>query len=127
MLAALNGLSRASRRASAAVQIGLDALCAGAPAALVALDETTAEELGASIPGNAIATLDAGAATISWAVDGLDGSPLQALAGSLQTYAGGPVEALACLEVALDRHHGRLEAANGRVEVLLPILEGAAS
>lgn len=127
MLAALNTLSRASRRASETVHVQLDALLAGAPAAVVALDEITADELRTAIPADAVAALDADVATIRWTSDGLDGSPLQALAGSLQAYAGGPVEALACLEIALERHRSSLEAAGGDVAVRLPIVAGVAS
>lgn len=127
MLAALNALSRASRRASEAVDVNLEALCASAPAAIIALDETTADELATSIPHEAQASIEAGAANISWPMDELDGSPLRALAGSLQTHAGSSVEALACLEIALERHGGTLEVAAGRVEVRLPVVAADAS
>ncbi len=48
------------------------------------------------------------------------GSPLAALAGSLQRYAGTPVEALAAHEVALTRQGVSLSRTDARLIVKLP-------
>jgi signal transduction histidine kinase len=127
MLAAMNALSRASRRASDPLDVELETLCSDAPAATITLDESTAAELRAAIPAEASATIDGAAALIRWPIDNVEGSPLTALAGSLQAYAGGPVEALACLEIALDRHGGRLKVTAGHVAVRLPLATAASA
>ena len=117
-----NALSRASRRKAEPTGVALEKLCAGAPDATVALDEATATELQAAVPPGALSSVEASAATIAWPVAGLDGSPLMALTGSLSTYAGGAVEALACLEIALARYHGSLQVSAGHVEVRIPLV-----
>lgn len=121
MLASLNALSRASRRASEPIELALDAISDGAPDAVVTLDATTAAELRAAMTDGATAAIEAGIAVIRWPVDDLDGSPLQALAGSLTTHAGGLVETLACLEIALGHHDARLSVAENVVTVEMPV------
>lgn len=51
----------------------------------------------------------------------VDGSPLEALLGSLHTYAGTPVEPLAALQVLLERQGGGLAIKERRASVLLPL------
>lgn len=130
MLAAMNALSRASRRAAEPLEVGVAELCSGAaPDATVTLDESTSEELRAAVPDGAIAAIEGGSALIRWPLADLGDvgpSPLTALTGSLHTYAGGPVEALACLEIALDRHGGAIEVIESELTVRLP-LAGAPS
>lgn len=121
MLASLNALSRASRRASEPIELALDAISDGAPDALVTLDATTAADLRAAMADGATAAVEADMAIIRWPVEDLDGSPLQALAGSLTTHAGGAAETLACLEIALGRHQARLSVADNVVTVELPV------
>lgn len=127
MLAALNALSRASRRATDPIEVDCSSLCAGAPAGTVTLDEITAAELRTAIPDTAVVLIEGGAALIRWPVDDLEGSPLTALAGSLHTYAGGPAELLACLEIALERHGASLEVADAHVTVRLPLIGAVSS
>lgn len=125
MLAAMNALSRASRRAAEPLAVSVASLCAGAPEATVILDEPTAAELRAAMPDGAVATIEGGNALVRWPIENLpDGetSPLTALAGSLHSYAGGPVEALACLEIALDRHHGSVEVSDSQLTIRLPLM-----
>lgn len=124
MLAAMNALSRASRRATEPLEVSVSALCAGAPEATVTLDEATATELRAAVPEGTIASVEGGDALISWPIETLPGgetSPLTALAGSLHSYAGGPVEGLACLEIALDRHRGSVEVIDSQLTVRMPL------
>lgn len=52
---------------------------------------------------------------------GLDEEPLSALAGSLQTYAGGPVQTLAVAQVILERLGGRVRCGDGRTTFWLPL------
>ena len=127
MLAAMNALSRASKRASDPLEVDLGSLCGNAPAATVTLDESTAAELRAAVPAEATATLDGASTLIRWPLDDIEGSPLAALAGSLQSYAGGPIEALACLEIALDRHGGTLAVVDTQVTVRLPLTTAASA
>jgi len=121
MLAAMNALSRASRRASEAIELDLATVHAGAPGATIVLDELTAAELQAVLPATVATSIEGTTASIRWAADGLDQSPLVALTGSLQAYAGGPVEALACLEIAIERHRGSLEVTDGEIVLRLPV------
>ena len=103
--------------------LDLASLGAGWPDASVALDELTATELRSALPEGALASVDGDVALIRWSLDAgeVSGSPLAAVAQSLQNHAGGPLEALACLEIALDRHGGRLEIAGAEVHVRLPL------
>lgn len=52
---------------------------------------------------------------------GLDDEPLAALAGSLQTYAGGPVQTLAAAQVILERLGGSVRCTGGRTVFSLPL------
>lgn len=119
MLAAMNALSRASRRQTEATTVDFATLCAGAPTAGVLIDELSAAELRAAVPAEATPTIEGDTAVIRWPIADLEGSPLHALAGSLHLHAGGPIEALACLEIALERHDGSLEVAEQHVSVRL--------
>jgi signal transduction histidine kinase len=121
MLAALNALSRASRRATDPIEVSIAALCAGAPEVNVALDESTANDLHAALPDGALATLEGASIVIRWPANGLEGSPLSALAGSLHVHAGSLVEKLACLEIALARHRGAIEIVDDQVTVRLAV------
>lgn len=127
MLEAMNALSRASRRVAEPFALRLEALCPGAPAGMVTLDEPTGSELQAAVPADATASIDGGDAIIRWPIDGLEGSPLTALTGSLQQHAGGAVQALACLEIALERHHAGLSVDEGQVTVRLPLADTVSS
>ena len=127
MLAALNALSRVSRRTADATDVEFASICAGAPSVLVALDETTVEELRTALPADAIASVDGDTATIRWSADGMNGSPLHALTGSLHLHAVNQTESLACLQIALERHRGNLEVVDEQVTVRLPIARETSS
>ncbi|GMU41733.1 MAG: hypothetical protein AMXMBFR23_25990 [Chloroflexota bacterium] len=51
----------------------------------------------------------------------LDDEPLTALAGSLQIYAGGPVQTLAAAQVILERLGGRVRCGDGHTVFWLPL------
>jgi signal transduction histidine kinase len=125
MLAALNALSRAARRQAEPTEVALSDLLHAAPAATTVLDDLTAADLRTAMPDVAFATIEGATAALRWPLDGADGSPLQALAGSLHVHAGTPIEALACLQITLERHGASLAADGGEVTVRLP-LTGAA-
>lgn len=128
---ALNALSRATRRPIAPDSLALDVVAPDAPSEAtvnitVRLDRATGTDLA-----NAITASDSPLSidqstnhvTLEWAVDGApdDPSPLTALTASLQNHAGGPIERLACIEIALNREGGSLELSEGRVRVSLPL------
>jgi len=131
MLSTLNALSRATRRPIEPISLTLDTIIPEAPSegtadSAVLLDRTTGTDLAKLIAAsdNSLA-IDPSATqvTLEWTVDGLPDqpSPLTALTASLQNYAGGPIERLACMEIALNREGGSLELIEGRVHVSLPL------
>ncbi|MBT5774294.1 MAG: hypothetical protein HOH95_07950 [Dehalococcoidia bacterium] len=131
MLSTLNALSRATRRPIAPGSLALDVVAPDAPSEATAniavlLDRVTGTDLAKAIAAsdNSL-SIDQSAThvTLEWAIEGApdDPSPLTALTASLQNYAGGPIERLACIEVALNREGGSLELSEGRVRVSLPL------
>lgn len=127
MLSTLNALSRAARRPIETTSLALDAIAADAPEDIVVLlDRATGTDLAKLLANSDEAlTIESSSnhVTLEWTIQGTPDqmSPLAALTASLQNYAGGPIERLACLELALNREGGSLELVEGRVRVALPL------
>ena len=137
MIEALTALSRARRRTLDVTAVSL----------VESLSEHLTEEARRTLAG-ALVAVDAGnldtliaalgeAAVLSNSVESdaqritlvaplpagtpqCDGSPLAALLGSLQTFAGTPIAALAALQVAVERGGGSLSVHAGDVRLALP-------
>ena len=130
MLSTLNALSRATRRPIDPTSLALNAIAPAAPASTadiaVFLDRATATDLAKiSAASDNSLSIDPSAnrVILEWTIEGApdNPSPLIALTGSLHNYAGGPIERLACVEIALNRESGSLELHEGRVRVSLPL------
>jgi hypothetical protein len=100
---------------------------------VVSVDPMTVRELLDDVAGGGPvevrAAIEDGYAMLSMAVDAdlpaFEGRPLYALASSLQSYAGSPVERLAASQVLLDRQGASFSIEGGRLLIWLP-LEGRA-
>ncbi len=98
---------------------------------VVSVDPMTVRELLDDVAGDrpveVRAAIEDGYVTLSMAVDAdlpaFEGRPLYALASSLQSYAGSPVERLAASQVLLDRQGASFSIEGGRLLIWLP-LEG---
>ncbi len=137
MLEALTSLSRAHRRDLEVQTVVLGDLLSGhvvisevpeLASVGVVVDAQTVRELldtvGSGGPIQAQISLDDDDVRCDLAlrveIEEFAGSPLAALAGSLQRYAGTPVEALAAHEVALTRQGASLARTDARLIVTLP-------
>lgn len=138
MLAAVTALSRARRRELVVRPTALGQLLGGhvvisevpeLASVRVAVDAASVSELLATLaeqgPVEAQIGVEDDRVRCDFAlrgdIGGADASPLVALAGSLETYAGGPVEALAAHELALARQGASLAIESGRLLVTLPL------
>ena len=138
MLAAVTALSRARRRPLDVRPTALGELLGGhvvisevpeLASVRVAVDATSVADLLASLaeqgPVEAQIGVADGVARCDFALrvdlDGVDASPLAALAGSLERHAGSPVEALAAHELTLVRQGATFEVDGGRLLVTLPL------
>ena len=141
MLDALMAVSRAQRRPLEAGPVPLQQLLRGqlvitehdASRLVVAVDpRPVVEGLGAltgGAPSEIRATVDEGAVLLRLVTPAelpeIDGSALATLLGSLQSHAGAAVEALAALEVQLQRQGGALLVRGHRAELRLPLAQEA--
>lgn len=138
MLDAVTAVSRAWRRPLEVAAVPLMPVLRGHavtsdhddPAGVVAaVDPHIVSELEARLlvgqPGTLQLAVEGGAIRLDVPLaDGcpeVDGAPLEALLGSLHTYAGTPVEPLAALQVLLERQGGGLAIEGRRASVRLPL------
>lgn len=138
MLAAVTVLSRARRRQLDVRATALGELLGGhvvisevpeLASVRVAVDSASVADLLATLaeqgPIEAQIGVEDGSARCDFALrvdlDGVDRSPLAALAGSFERYAGSPVEALGAHELTLVRQGATLEVEGGRLLVTLPL------
>lgn len=141
MLQSLTALSRARRRVFEQDRSTVGLILGGhlvmsdierLASRVVAVDPVTIRELLDDVAGDRPleirVTIEGDFALLSVPVGAgwlpaFDGRPLQALASSLQAYAGSPVERLAVAQVLLDRQGASFAIEDGRLLVWLP-LEG---
>lgn len=137
MLQALTTLSRARRRVFEHDRAPLGLILGGhivisevehLTSRVVAVDPMTVRELLDDVAGEnpvevQVSVQDgfvALSAPVNLDIPPFEGRPLEALASSLQTYAGGPVERLAAAQVVLDRQGASFAIEGGRLLVWLP-------
>lgn len=127
MLSTLNALSRAARRPIETTSLTLDSIAPDAPENIaVLLDRATGTDLAKLVTTSEVApTIEQSGthAILEWPIADAPEhpSPVTSLTGSLQNYAGGAIERLACVEIALNREGASLELIEGRVRVSLPL------
>jgi hypothetical protein len=137
MLQALTAISRARRRPFEVVADSLPHLLAGravsgaVPETSVTADLAVVDEVLDGLTGTTgapVEVLAGEAVTLRLPAPAempeFEGTPLLALLGSLQAYAGTPVERLAVFEVLLSRVGGGLTAGASGVELRLPLAAG---